>query len=190
MTEFVVRGADGWVSGYVVPVLSGALGGSVEAAGRATSFEGGSGYHDHNWGFWRGVTWRWGQVFHDDLAIVYGRIIPPLEAADPERLPALLGVLGPDGPLGYTTDVTVVEDEGVEKEQPATIRITAGGGGIDLTMDLEVVGAIRSPWELGPAGESLKDILQLRARYDVRGTVAGRDIAFSNLGAAETFRDP
>ena len=67
----------------------------------------GTGYHDHNWGFWDGVSWRWGQVQHEGLSYVYGRVIPPADAADPEQLPGFLVALGPDGPVGYTTRVTI-----------------------------------------------------------------------------------
>ena len=43
--------------------MSGALDGTIAVAGRATcrSLDG-TGYHDHNWGFWKGVSWQWGQV--------------------------------------------------------------------------------------------------------------------------------
>jgi hypothetical protein len=189
MTEFLVQGAEGWESGYVVPVLSGALRGSLRASGEVVPFGGGSGYHDHNWGFWRGVTWRWGQVFHDDLALVYGRVIPPPDAADAERLPGVLGVLGKDGPLGFTTDVTVTETDAPGTDEPETIRIVTHGMGVELTMDLDVESIIRSPWEVAPDGGSVTEILQMKARYRVRGTVAGRDLGFSSTGAAETFRD-
>ncbi len=69
----------------------------------------GTGYHDHNWGFWEGVSWQWGQVQHGDLSFLYGRVFPPREAADPNRMPGFVGVLGPDGPLGYATDVRITE---------------------------------------------------------------------------------
>ena len=55
------------------------------SAANASSLAGGTGYHDHNWGFWQGVSWQWGQVQHGDLSLLYGRVFPPREAADPER---------------------------------------------------------------------------------------------------------
>ena len=86
------------MSGYTVPVLTGLFRGALtvssgpgrsEGKGIETiSLEGARGYHDHNWGFWHGVTWQWGQVAHDDLSIVYGRVHPPAEAADPRAFPA------------------------------------------------------------------------------------------------------
>ena len=73
------------------------------------SLPSGTGYHDHNWGFWQGVSWQWGQAQQGDLSVIYGRVFPPPEAADPERIPGFVGVLGPDGPLGYATDVRITE---------------------------------------------------------------------------------
>ncbi|MGC4082520.1 MAG: hypothetical protein QM736_10525 [Vicinamibacterales bacterium] len=61
LTPIELRGAGGWVSGYTVPVMSGTLSGSIVADGTPIALSG-TGYHDHNWGFWEGVSWRWGQV--------------------------------------------------------------------------------------------------------------------------------
>ena len=47
-------------AGYVVPALSGELSGELSIGDERIDLAGGSGYHDHNWGFWEGVTWRWG----------------------------------------------------------------------------------------------------------------------------------
>ena len=63
-----IRGARGWVSGYVVPVMSGALDGAIRVGPTTVSLAGGTGYHDHNWGFWEGVSWQWGQVQHEGLS--------------------------------------------------------------------------------------------------------------------------
>src|SRR5262249_48216598 len=54
-----IRGAGGWVSGYVVPALAGAMRGSLQLDGELLKFDEAVGYHDHNWGFWEGVSWQW-----------------------------------------------------------------------------------------------------------------------------------
>ncbi|HEX7940963.1 MAG TPA: hypothetical protein VF488_04130, partial [Gemmatimonadaceae bacterium] len=51
LTPIELRGAGGWVSGYTVPVMSGQLSGSITADGSRIDLTG-TGYHDHNWGFW------------------------------------------------------------------------------------------------------------------------------------------
>ena len=38
-----------------------------------------------------------------DLSFVYGRIVPPPDVADPDRVPGFLGVLGAKGALGFST---------------------------------------------------------------------------------------
>src|SRR5262249_29155771 len=62
---FALQGTGGWVSGYTVPVMGGTMDGELRIAGSssgaATALDlTGSAYHDHNWGFWDGVSWQWG----------------------------------------------------------------------------------------------------------------------------------
>jgi len=185
LTPFELRGAGGWVSGYTVPVMSGALTGTVVADGRAVDLTG-TGYHDHNWGFWEGVSWRWGQVQHEGLSYVYGRVIPPPDAADPERLPGFLVALGPDGPVGYATDVTIRETDEPGTRRPTRIVVTGKARDLNLTMDIDVESAIVNRRGVLSAGP---DFLQLRARYHVTGRAGGQPIDFTAPGAAETFRE-
>jgi len=181
-----ITGARGWRTGYVVPVMSGALDGHLEIDGTRISLAGGRGYHDHNWGFWEGVSWQWGQAQEGDLSVIYGRVFPPREAADPETLPGFVGVLGPDGPLGYSTDVRIVEeDDGAGR--PKTIAVRARGSALELDLRFDVASAVVTRMEQGaPAGGM--DFLQMRGSYTVQGRTGSRDIAFSAPGAAETFR--
>jgi hypothetical protein len=109
-----IAGARGWVSGYVVPVMSGALDGTIRVGDEVLPLTGGTGYHDHNWGFWKGVSWQWGQVQHEGLSILYGRVFPPADAADASRI-RLPDGFGPDGPLGQATGC-------IDGRQPATDR--------------------------------------------------------------------
>jgi hypothetical protein len=176
-----VRGAGGWVSGYVVPVLSGALSGSLELAGETIALDGGTGYHDHNWGFWEGVSWQWGQVAGDELAIVFGRLLPPADAADAARVPAFLAALGPDGPVGFSTRVSIDERLEPGANRPAGIVVRGRGAAVDLTLDLRVDEVTRSATDAG------LDFLQLRATYRVHGSAGGRRVDFTAPGAAETW---
>lgn len=184
-----LEGASGWVSGYVVPVLSGKLGGRLAVGSETISLDGFVGYHDHNWGFWKGVTWQWGQVAHDGLSFVYGRIRPPADAADPNRVPGLLAVIGPDGPLGVATGVKIEERDAPGEGRPAHIEVTASGSDLTLTLSIEVEDAIRSRMaRTAPVEGGATTFLQMRGRYHVKGTVAGRPIDFEAPGSAETFR--
>jgi hypothetical protein len=184
LAPIVIRGAGGWLSGYVVPVTSGTLGGSLTVGGADLQLAG-TAYHDHNWGFWEGVSWRWGQVQHEGRSYVYGRVYPPPDAADPARVPGFMVALGPDGPAGSTTNVTITETDDPESGHPTRIEVTGRGNGIDLKMDLAVENAIVTK---GGALAIGPDFLQLRVRYHVTGRVGGEDLDFTAPGAAETFR--
>ena len=187
MPPFTIRGAGGWLSGYAVPVMGGALAGTLTVdGGKAIALDGGTGYHDHNWGFWQRVTWQWGQVQHDGLSFIYGRVRPPPDAADPERLPGFLGVLGPEGPIGYSTDVAI-EETADTSGRPRHIVVTGKGPSLALRLDLEVEQAVATRMAAESFGGGM-DFFQLRARYRVSGRAGGRSIAFAAPGAAETFR--
>jgi hypothetical protein len=183
MPPATIRGAGGWVSGYVVPVLSGTMRGALLVGGRRVTFDDAAGYHDHNWGFWEGVRWQWGQVAHDDLSIVYGRVFPPADVADQARIPGLLAVLGADGLLGYSTNVAIDDTT----EGRVDVRATRG---LDLHLTLSVDEIVRS--RLGmtgrPGSSKALQFLQLGGVFEVKGRAGSRDIEFAARGSAETFR--
>jgi hypothetical protein len=184
LAPIVIRGAGGWESGYTVPVMSGALSGWMSVDGSRVALDG-TGYHDHNWGFWEGVSWRWGQVQHEGLSYVYGRVFPPADAADPERVPGFLMALGPDGPVGYATRVSIEEADDPSTGRPRHITVQGRGGSLDLKMQISVEDAIVTR---GGALANGPDFLQLRARYQVTGRAGGQAVSFQATGAAETFR--
>jgi hypothetical protein len=184
LAPVVMRGAGEWLSGYVVPVMSGSLTGSLSAGGEDLTLAG-SGYHDHNWGFWEGVSWRWGQVQHEGLSCLYGRVYPPPDVADQARLPGFLMALSPDGSAGYATNITITETDDPETGHPTRIVVEGRGAGLDLKMDLRVESAVVTK---GGALAVGPDFLQLRVIYHVTGHAGGRDVDFTEAGAAETFR--
>jgi hypothetical protein len=180
-------GAHGWRTGYVVPGMSGQLDGTLDVAGERISFDGGAGYHDHNWGFWRGVSWQWGQAQQGDLSLIYGRVFPPRDAADPERIPGFVGALGPDGPLGYATNVTIAEMNDPQG-QPKTITVTARSRLLEVTMRFEVGSMVTTRMAQGTLPNNL-NFLQMRGQYTVNGHAGDREIDFTAPGSAETFRE-
>jgi hypothetical protein len=182
---FEMTGTRGWRTGYVVPVMSGRLSGMLELANERIDFDDGVGYHDHNWGFWQGVSWRWGQLQHEDLSLLYGRVIPPPEAADPARIPGLLGVLGPNGPLGYATNISITETDD-ERGNPRTILIRGRSADLDIEARFDVEVITRSSGLVMLRSDL--DFLQMRGTYNVTGRVRDRTLSFSASGSAETFR--
>jgi len=189
MPPFEVRGAGGWISGYGVPVLAGALGGRLRVDDRVIEFDSGQGYHDHNWGFWEGVTWRWGKVAGDELSFLYGRIIPPARAADASRLPGLLVALGPDGPAGFATSISIEETED-SAGAVSGIVVRGRSPSLDVKLELEIEETRRTRTGAAAFGGAETDFIQMRARYHVAGRVGSRDVEFSAAGSAETFRGP
>ena len=181
-----ISGTNGWRTGYVVPVMEGTLDGTLDIGGSAVSMRGGTGYHDHNWGFWEGVSWQWGQGQSGDLSLLYGRVFAPPEAADPGRIPGFVGILGPDGPLGYATDVRINEQND-RTGRPTRISITGRSASLDVTAHFDVAAAVTTRSQQGPLANRI-DFLQLRGNYTVNGTAGDRAIQFTAPGAAETFR--
>lgn len=187
MPPVEIHGAGGWRSGYVVPVMSGALGGTLVVNAERISLDQGVGYHDHNWGFWEGVSWQWGQVQYGDTSIVYGRVSPPRDAADPDRMPGFLAAIGPEGPIGYATNVRIEEVDAPESSRPERITVRGRSASIDLTLTFAVDDVIVNQMQGGPLLSAM-DFLQLRGRYVVAGTAGGRSLSFQSPGSAETFR--
>jgi hypothetical protein len=183
----VLRGARGWLSGYVVPVLSGRLTGMMTSGNDTLVLDGATGYHDHNWGFWRDVRWQWGQVSDGGLSFIYGRAFPPADVAAADRIPGFLGVLDERGLLGVATNVSIDEhrSEGESGAAPASIDVTARGSGLDLRLTFSTDRSVRTA--LGMTGGAT-DFLQLGGTYRVEGRAAGRSVGFTARGAAETFQ--
>ena len=190
-----ITGARGWVTGYTAPVLSGTVRGDLTIGREQVAVRDAAGYHDHNWGFWKGVRWQWGQVANGDLSFVYGRIFPPRDVADPDRVPGFLGVLDANpstgsghGPIGFSTAVSV-EEQNDGRGVPQRIAVHARGQTIDLTLVFSVDRLVRTPTSMSAAAPGMPlDFLQLGGEYRVTGTVGARAVAFTARGAAETFR--
>ena len=178
-----IRGAGGWVSGYVVPVLMGTMRGTLRIGGESLVFENAAGYHDHNWGFWEGVSWQWGQVAHGELSVVYGRIFPPADVADPARVPGYLALLGPDGPLAFAAGVTI------DDAQLGRVNINAKSRDVDVQMAFVADETVRTAMDLiGAPGVTPLDFVQMGGAFRVTGTAAGRSLDFNARGSAETFK--
>ena len=185
---FVLQGAGGWISGYTVPVMTGTMEGELRVDGTPIDLSGGTAYHDHNWGFWDGVSWQWGQVQNGDVSFVYGRVRPPADAADPAHIPGFLGVLGPNGPLAFSTDATIDETDVPGDERPSRIVVRASGDAFEATLTLEVGQTTITRGRQGRGLGGTLDFLQMRAAYTVDARVGGRVIHFTAPGSAETFR--
>ena len=187
LPPIVIKGARGWLSGYAVPVMSGALDGSLRVGADTIDLAGGTGYHDHNWGFWEGVRWQWGQVQGEGLSFIYGRVYPPADAADADRIPGFLAALGPDGPVAYATEVTIEETNDPVTLRPRRILVRGRSETMSVTMTLTIEQQTSTRMREGLFGGGL-DFLQLRANYAVAGRAGDQVVDFTAPGSAETFR--
>jgi hypothetical protein len=183
----VLHGARGWLSGYVVPVLSGKLSGSLKVGAESVQFDAATGYHDHNWGFWKDVRWQWGQVSGSTLSFIYGRVFPPADVAAADRIPGFLGVLDAGGLVGVATNVTIAEHRpvGDATAAPSSIDVTAMGGEIDVHLTFATDRLVRTGLSMTGGAN---DFLQLGGTYHVTGRAAGHRVDFTARGAAETFQ--
>jgi hypothetical protein len=182
-----ITGARGWITGYTAPVLAGLVNGSLTIGADQVELRDAAGYHDHNWGFWKGVRWQWGQVASGDLSIVYGRIFPPPDVADADRIPGFLGVLSPKGAIGFSTAVSL-EETGDLHGVPQRLTVRARGQAVDLELTFTVDRSVRTAMTMTAAPGAPTDFLQLGGEYRVTGTAGGRALYFTARGAAETFR--
>jgi hypothetical protein len=183
MPPVTIRGAEGWLTGYVVPVLTGTMHGSLRRASDVVTLTDAPGYHDHNWGFWEGVRWQWGQVAHEDLSFVYGRVFPPADVADPDRMPGFLAVLGPEGPLGFSTSVNIEESADAGR-----MEIKARAASLVLDFTFEATEIVRTPLRMTATDVETMKFFQMGGQYQVEGRVGSRQIDFKARGSAETFR--
>ena len=181
-----IHGARGWVSGYVVPVLSGTFSGRLRLRDEDVQIDGAAGYHDHNWGFWEGVQWQWGQVAGGGVSIVYGRVFPPADVADRNRIPGFLGVIGADGPIAFSTDVSIREED--QNGTPSAITVESRDRRVPLTLKLAVTESVRTAMGLTRGPGATMTFLQLGGEYRVSGRAGAVDVNFTARGSAETFR--
>jgi len=181
LPPFEMRGAGGWISGYVVPVMAGNVDGKLRVGGETIDLTGGAAYHDHNWGFWEGVSWQWGQVQGPRQSFVYGRVFPPADAGDTARAPGFLLALGADGVQGYATDVTIDETNDPATGRPRRIVVRGRSDSLALTLDVAVAQTEVTPMRG-------MDFVQMRGSCDVTGRTAAGDVRFSAPASAETFR--
>jgi hypothetical protein len=188
---------DAFLSGYVVPALSGTASGSICVAGRCRSLTNVPAYHDHNWGTWRNVTWEWGTGRGRRLNILYGGVYGP-EAAESTAGSALnspffltlVDSLGVKQVLRFST----ISYEGRRPpagsgrtKAPTRFSLTAIRDADSVRLAVTVVDALATEVE---AGEFRRVFLQMRGRFKLDGTVAGEVVADSGMGFFETYVVP
>ena len=186
---------DAFLSGYVVPALSGSASGEICVAERCRRFTDVPAYHDHNWGTWRDVTWEWGTGRGRRLNILYGGVYGP----EMERRAAA------GSSLNSPFFLTLVDSLGVkqvlrfssityEGSQPVTgsararaptrFSLTATRDADSVRLEVSILDALATEMT---AGEFRRVFLQMRGRFELKGRVAGEAVADSGMGFFETY---
>lgn len=175
-------------SGYTVPALVASVGGEFCVAGRCTGVTGAPGYHDHNWGVWRDITWEWGTGQGAKLALLYG------------------GVYASDSTAQSSSPffLTLVDSLGVRQVLRFNgiswigARVARNDGGMAPT-EFSLVAArdadtIRVAGRVSDAqgtrrtaGGYDRVLLQLRAAWTLSGRLGGRAVADTGSGFFETY---
>jgi hypothetical protein len=188
------------ISGYVVPALGASVSGTIRTADAFVRLAGAQGYHDHNWGTWRGVTWDWGEAFGSGGALLYGAVYSH-GAGDSGLRPAAMFLWGPAG-AGRRGFAGVFEIKHVEYtgwhpgpvldgrpvSVPGAIVLEGASGPDTLRVRIRVWDALASRPPAASSGRGAVPVfLQLRTIGEVSGTVGGRPVRWSGQGASETY---
>jgi hypothetical protein len=175
-------GGTDLISGYVVPALY-AWAEGVVCLAACEQVRGARGYHDHNWGVWRDVSWEWGTASDERYSLLYG-IVRGSEAADQPLFAYLVDEAGPVGifrprDLRFSeTEIVVVN--GAEVRVPREIVFEDPRGGLAVSIE---VGAYQvSVLER----ERFRYFVQMRGVATVR--LAGREVG-RLPGFFETYLD-
>ena len=164
-------GGTALVSGYVAPALYAVADGTV-CLPRCEPVSGAQGYHDHNWGVWREVSWEWGSASGDSLSLLYGLVRGDSTTSD--GLFAYLvdghgvrNVLRP-GAIRYTRMQTVQVD-GRPIQVPRELQWEDARAGVRVTIDVQAAHVS----EVGNRARPL--FVQMRgvARVEERGRTLG-----------------
>jgi hypothetical protein len=168
-------GGTALVSGYVAPALRAAVEGTV-CLPRCETLRSAPGYHDHNWGVWREVSWEWGSASDDSLSLLYGAI-----RGDSLTRGALFAylvdgrgtraVLRP-GPLRYTRTRTVRLD-GRPVRVPEQMAWEDRRAGVRATIDVTAVHVTDTGNRSRPLFVQMRGVATVTERGRVIGRLPG-----------------
>jgi hypothetical protein len=186
----------------VVPGLRADATGSICVNGKCDQYERAQGYHDHNWGVWRGVTWEWGASRAGPFTLLYGRVQPGDSTVAPQPLFVYvvdsLGFVALFRPkeISYV-DGRAVTVNGATINVPLTGLMFDARGDDTLRVELSIEDAAatdtRTPAvERGDALAARKlarpYFVQMKGTMRISGRVGGRAISGDGAGFFETYR--
>lgn len=192
-------------SGYTVPVLRGRVDGRLCVGDACRRLDGARGYHDHNWGVWRDVTWDWGVAHAGPWSLVWGGVRRDGDAGP--RFLLLTDSLGFAGLLPVRRIEAVAPDGATGDgggppppgaRAPERLRVLARRGRDSLLVEARVLHARTSGREggtspsAGAAGPSPPDASadrfhQMYGQVRLGGRLRGEAVAAAGRGFFETW---
>ena len=185
---------DEFLSGYVVPGLAATASGTICVEGRCTRVSGVPAYHDHNWGVWRDVTWEWGAARGGMLSLLYGGVYGPeregTAAGTSVTSPFFLVLVDSLG-VRQVLRFGRIAYEGAQPvagtpvgTAPRRFMLTGTRGADSVRLVVDVEHALATDMS---ASSFRRRFLQMRGRFELRGTVAGRAVSDTGRGFFETY---
>jgi hypothetical protein len=149
-----------------------------------------AGYHDHNWGVWRAVTWEWGVAHGAALDVLYGGVRTADSAAG--GAPFFLAAVDSMGirqvlrfrEIRYT-GAGPAAAPGVRA--PAEFLLSAARETDTLRLRVAVEDALGS---VSAAADFRRYFLQMRGRFTLEGWLVGEMVRDSGSGFFETYVKP
>jgi hypothetical protein len=195
-------GGEGFVSGYAVAGLRASATGTICVRGACERYENAQGYHDHNWGVWRGVTWEWGAARAGSYTFLYGRVQPPDSVSgDTPLFVYLVDSLGfralfRPRQIDYTDERTI-RVGGRELRVPSRAVFADARGSDPLRVELTIEDAVATDTREPSAerGETMAArtlarpyFVQMKGTARISGRVNGEPVEGQGSGFFETYR--
>ena len=195
-------GGGGFVSGYAVAGLRSSATGTICVSGACERYVDAQGYHDHNWGVWRGVTWEWGAARAGSYTFLYGRVQPPdSTSGDVPLFFYLVDSLGfrtlfRPARIAYAdTRVITVDGKPVRVPARATFGDVRGSDTLRVELDIEDAAGTNTSRPQPERGETMAAralerpyFIQMKGRAKLSGRVGGVPIVGEGSGFFETYR--
>jgi hypothetical protein len=193
---------SGVVSGYVVPALRADASGRLCVASACTTYDAVQGYHDHNWGVWRGVTWEWGAARAGQYTFLYGRVEPPdsIGGAQPLFLylvdsSGFLSLFRPRAIRYEDASTTRVGTRTIHTPSRADLVDIRGGDTIRIALRIEDASASDTRGSSVERGEGLTArglsrpyFVQMKGTATMSGRIRGTPLTGTGAGFFETYR--
>ena len=191
-----------FTSGYAVPGLRASATGTLCVRTACERYDGAQGYHDHNWGGWRGVTWEWGAARAGEYTLLYGRVTPEDSIGSNAPLFVYLtdrqGFLALFRPkvIGYQDGRTIATASGpLRVPSTATLQDVRGADTLRLTLTIDDAVATDTRAGLVERGEGAYArqlrrpwFVQMAGEAQIAGRVRGQPLGGRGRGFFETYR--